>query len=294
MVIRLSATGYDNPHNNYSSTSFKIFHRLQIKVSIAKMGLPIGLPFDTYRKIHKGLKACEEYVHDCEGAPSKTFETMAEFVMEYSQRANSVLQEFPFDLKASRTTVIILPSSLKDSGATFVLANTGIQIQWIEIARALKRRKKSLLPAHLWEGLSIVDENVTPGEAYVDSLLADSFIKAAKAISAGSVWQVVKYAGRESQCRIQDPKRSFSLGPGTYSRAIRAIAVALVQRSWFLGASSGEPVFMRTQYRAREYPGPMQGKVVSPLQTQVLITPLPNDGSVICLCSIEFLLSASA
>jgi hypothetical protein len=97
-----------------------------------------------------------------------------------------------------------------------------------------------------------------PREACVDSLLADSFIKAAKAISAGSVWQVVKYAGRESQCRIQDPKRSFSLGPGTYSRAIRAIAAALVQRSWFLGASSGEPVFMRTQYRAREYPGPMQ------------------------------------
>jgi hypothetical protein len=279
------------------------------------------IPADTRGKIDEGLKACQEYVLDPEGVPDATFETMTRFVMEYSEKrmqfCNSNVNEFtvrvvndayqiakireapfsghsPFTLKDLEDYGDYSPIIAQGFRCKFCFGhhyfnkanhNTGVQFQWVEIARALKRREKSRLPAYLWEELPAVDKNVTPDEECVDELLADSFLEASKATGADQdamVWQVVKYADQERHPGPKELIRSEAwdrLASHTHSaRAMldamwrgpvclsdrhreaartMAIAVALVQRTWFVTISP-EGESQRSEYDDRQYSGPMQ------------------------------------
>ncbi|KAN0080744.1 hypothetical protein V8E54_003948 [Elaphomyces granulatus] len=283
-----------------------------------------GLPADTHGKIHEGLKACKEYIHDPEGVPDEVFETMNCFVMEYSETriqfcdsnfnkfavrvVNAAYQiakirdvlfstDFRFTLKDLEDYGDYSPIIAQGLRCEFCFGHhyfnkvnddTGVQFQWVEIARALKRRAKSLLPAHLWAGLSAVDEDVTTRQASVDEAIVKSFLEAAKAAGADQdamVWQVVRYSDQE---RHPGPKeliryekwRSLTLhtqlarmmfdtvwrGPvhlnNRHREAARtmAIAVALVQCTWFqtIVFSPEGPLPLRSEYEDCQYPGPLQ------------------------------------
>jgi hypothetical protein len=61
-----------------------------------------------------------------------------------------------------------------------------------------------------------------------------------------------------------------------------AIAVALVQRAWFLGALSGEPVFMRTQWERGESPH----AIISP-GTRLIDPALLHSANHRAICEVE-------
>ena len=287
------------------------------------------LPDETHRKIDTGLKACKEYFKDHEGVPEETFKTMAGFVMEYSKKriqfCNSHLNNFVVHVvneayKVARIRSVPFsrdfPLTLKDledygdyspiiaqglrcqfcfghHSFNKVNHDTGVQFQWMEIARALKRtpKSKSLLPAYLWEELSVVNEDMAPGEEYVDAALVDSFLEAVEATGANQsamVWQVVKYT---DQKRRPGPKEFIRLATWNHLAAhthyarimfdalwrgpvylkdrhreaahMMAIAVAIVQCTWFsviLASTRGTELmlgFERSRYEDRQYPGPM-------------------------------------
>ena len=280
------------------------------------------LPAEKYERIHKGLEACKEYLRDPEGASDEIFEVTNQFVMEYSKKriqfCSSNLNDFivraindAYQIAKIRSVLFCRDFSLTLEDIEdycdyspiiaqglrcehcfghhyYNKANrdTGVQPRWIEIARALKRREKRRLPAYLWERLSAVDEDVTPGEAYIDTVIVNSFLEAAKATGADEdamVWQVVKYA---DQVRGPGPKEFIrsedwdNLASHTHCARVMfdamwrgpvyltnrqreaartmAIAVALVQSTWFLVimVSSDGQTAVRSEHRARQYPGP--------------------------------------
>ena len=282
-----------------------------------------GLASETYDKIDAGLKACKEYFKDPEGVPDKTFEATVQFVKEYSesrtQFCNSHLHNFAVRVINAAYQIAMVQSVVFSKDFTLTLKDleeygdyspivaqglrckfcfghhyfnrvnrdTGVQFQWFEIARALRRapRSKSFLPAHLREQLSDINDDMTSGD--VDVAIADSFLEAAKACEADEgamVWQVVKYADQE---RLGGPKSLIQSGrwddlayhthfarimfdamwrgpvylKNRYRDAARtmAIAVALVQCTWFISIKALPEGLsaLRSTYEARQYPGPM-------------------------------------
>jgi hypothetical protein len=288
-----------------------------------RLRLHNNLPVDVHEKIHEGLRCCEEYFNDPKEVPGETYRTMARFVKNYSKErikfCDSYLNDFAvrvvndtYQMAKIRSVPFskdfpLAVKDLEDYGDyspivaqglrcefcfghlyfNSVNRDTGVQFQWIEIARALKRRAKSLLPDHLWEGLSIVDEDVTPGKGHVDMAIASSLLEAAKAIGVDQdamVWQVLKYADQKAHVGPKELIRSADwVGLATHTHNARimldamwrgpiylkdrhreaartmAIAVALVQHTWFnyVAASEG-PFFKHSKYEVCYYPGPMR------------------------------------